>query len=304
MTANNMMELMGRKISGISTELKLLGAPFGVQLVSSVKPNLGEVFGFVTKPAVEDGMMHPVIYWEPSFAELTDRQLAAFIINKYIEASKDAGQVFPEILTRQNVLKSVLPKVIGADENLRIMESSGIPYQLIEGTDLMIVLYVPLEAAGGTIPVTGQILELTHTTAEELFPAARQHILSQMTISPLAGVMAEMAGAAVPFDTDDDPGFLPLYVGTNTSSHFGAGILAGGSEAFRRMASRIGTDEFFILPSSLHEVLLLEDEGQFDLRELLAMVREINAEVVAPQDRLTDNVYRVSGSTGQITHCK
>ena len=70
------------------------------------------------------------------------------------------------------------------------------------------------------------------------------------------------------------------------------------------MASRIGTDEFFILPSSLHEVLLLEDEGQLDLGELLTMVREINAEVVAPQDRLTDNAYRFSGSTGRITHCK
>ena len=49
--------------------------------------------------------------------------------------------------------------------------------------------------------------------------------------------------------------------------------------------------DYFILPSSIHEVLLLRDDGNMDYRALEAMVREINATQVAPEERLSDQVY-------------
>ena len=55
-------------------------------------------------------------------------------------------------------------------------------------------------------------------------------------------------------------------------------------------AERAGGD-FFILPSSIHELLIVPDNGQMGLRDLEAMVREVNATQVAPEDKLTDSVY-------------
>ena len=52
----------------------------------------------------------------------------------------------------------------------------------------------------------------------------------------------------------------------------------------------MGTD-FFVLPSSVHEVLILPDDGSQDLDSLQFMVREINRTEVAPEDRLSDFVY-------------
>ena len=49
--------------------------------------------------------------------------------------------------------------------------------------------------------------------------------------------------------------------------------------------------DYFILPSSIHEVLLLRDDGNMDYRALEAMVREINVTQVAPEERLSDQVY-------------
>ena len=56
-------------------------------------------------------------------------------------------------------------------------------------------------------------------------------------------------------------------------------------------ASRMLKQDFFILPSSVHEVLLLPDDGVIRTGELQSMVAEINAMAVNPVDQLTDNVY-------------
>ena len=49
--------------------------------------------------------------------------------------------------------------------------------------------------------------------------------------------------------------------------------------------------DYFILPSSVHETIILPDNGAMTAKELEAMVTEINATQVEPWDRLTDQVY-------------
>lgn len=48
---------------------------------------------------------------------------------------------------------------------------------------------------------------------------------------------------------------------------------------------------FYVLPSSIHEVLLLADDTSPSLSELENMVRTINQAEVAPEERLSDNVF-------------
>lgn len=55
-------------------------------------------------------------------------------------------------------------------------------------------------------------------------------------------------------------------------------------------AQKMGGD-FFVLPSSIHEVLLVRDNGQMTAKELENMVKEVNATQVEPADQLTDHVY-------------
>ena len=56
------------------------------------------------------------------------------------------------------------------------------------------------------------------------------------------------------------------------------------------MLELLGND-FFILPSSIHEMLILPDDGQVDAEMLRDMVKEVNATQVAPAERLTNDVY-------------
>ena len=55
-------------------------------------------------------------------------------------------------------------------------------------------------------------------------------------------------------------------------------------------ADRLGGD-FFVLPSSVHEVLFIRDDGSFERDQLESMVRGVNATEVSEADFLSDSVY-------------
>ena len=60
-----------------------------------------------------------------------------------------------------------------------------------------------------------------------------------------------------------------------------------------------------IIPSSLHEVLILEvkdrDRDDKDYATIRYMVKEVNSSCVEPRDRLSDNIYRYSWENGEIS---
>ena len=91
------------------------------------------------------------------------------------------------------------------------------------------------------------------------------------------------------FGMDEMPQNEMMYVATVPDKISGAGVIAY-QNFMDEAAERLGGD-FFILPSSLHEVLLVRDDGEVNYRDLKAMVEEVNAMQVSPEEKLTDNVY-------------
>ena len=56
-----------------------------------------------------------------------------------------------------------------------------------------------------------------------------------------------------------------------------------------------------ILPSSIHEVLLLPDDGDISYAEMSRLVTHINRSEVPEEDRLSTQVYLYSRETGEVT---
>ena len=85
------------------------------------------------------------------------------------------------------------------------------------------------------------------------------------------------------------PGEPILLVATTRDSFMGASVIQYPG-FLEQAAEQVGGD-FFILPSSIHEVLFVPDDGKTDYHELEVMVQSINQAEVAPADRLSDHVY-------------
>ena len=85
------------------------------------------------------------------------------------------------------------------------------------------------------------------------------------------------------------PEDVPLLVLTTRSGVLGAAALFY-PEVQERIAEILGGD-YFVLPSSVHEVLIHPVDGEHTAEDLAAIVREVN-EQVSPAERLGNRVLR------------
>lgn len=90
----------------------------------------------------------------------------------------------------------------------------------------------------------------------------------------------------------------PMYVLTNENKYQGAGcILYDG--VLQEFAQYMNSD-MYILPSSIHEVIILLKNQEYNKDSLKKMVREVNSEGVELDDILSDNVYEYNRNDGFI----
>ena len=133
------------------------------------------------------------------------------------------------------------------------------------------------------------------TNTPELFKAE---------IMPLSEVLKDMSqgmadmeeGMPAAMDSADIPQF---YVATNDHQINGTSVMLydGVLEGF---AEQTGGD-FYIIPSSIHEMLFLPATPDADGNELPEMVRGVNASCLAPDEILSDNAYLYHAEDGSVT---
>ena len=99
----------------------------------------------------------------------------------------------------------------------------------------------------------------------------------------MSEMMAEMSGGM--FDMPESP----MWVATVEGGMNGASVTQL-PDFLQEAADRLGGD-FFVLPSSVHEVLFIRDDGSFEREQLESMVRGVNATEVSEADFLSDSVY-------------
>lgn len=181
--------------------------------------------------------------------------------------------------------------------------------------DIAVIYCVMLgENAGGvmSVPVTNMLMETWKITKDELHKLALANLpkLTPSTFVSMNELMAEMmlpeimSNMGVDRETAEEmihdmvPPENMMYVLSNKQRLDGAAAILD-SEIMHRVQEKIGND-FYILPSSIHEVLVIPADAYMDFRELEAMVKEVNAAQVAPQERLSDHVYRYDGGIQEI----
>lgn len=86
-----------------------------------------------------------------------------------------------------------------------------------------------------------------------------------------------------------EDGHVPLRVLCNAQRTGGAACMIYPG-VLSQLAER-EADDLYILPSSIHEVIIMPAREADDVGRLLDMVREINGTQVAPEEVLSDNLY-------------
>lgn len=88
------------------------------------------------------------------------------------------------------------------------------------------------------------------------------------------------------------------YVLTNNNGINGASVWLY-PRLLKELACYFG-GSFYILPSSIHELLIVADDGQFPEADMLHMVAEVNRECVLPEEILSDHIYHYDREKGAV----
>ena len=183
-------------------------------------------------------------------------------------------------------------EVVAADRNADLL--AKVPHQEME--DMAVVYRFVMESdenGRASILVSNDLLDKMGVTPEQLHADALENApeLRPAVIKGMSEVMMDMMGedAHEMFGIDEFPQDEMMYVATVPDKISGASVIAY-QEFMDQAAEKLGGD-FYILPSSIHEVLLVKDDGAVNFNDLKSMVEDVNATQVAPEEKLTDSVY-------------
>lgn len=251
-----------------------------------------------------ESRISPVIYLE----SLYEKYLEGMSLDELAEGiwifyrtEMDKGAIDVSDFLDWNKVKSRLfLRVVSTDMNRELLETTV----HMEILDLSVVVYVKMDAPGGnglaSVTVSKEHLAFWGQDEEMVYAVARRNTVQEkITFECITSVISRLLS-----EKERDL-FLrqeemildcPLYVLTNARCLLGA-VYMVIPEIMDQIAAKIGED-IYILPSSIHESLVLAVSEAGDLSQLQQMVLGINEEKVLSEERLSHHVYLYSRKTG------
>ncbi|HHU72274.1 MAG TPA: hypothetical protein GXZ21_09630 [Clostridiales bacterium] len=230
--------------------------------------------------------------------DIVDRLYNLYISNTKPVLDRDFSYIFDE------VKNNITYRLISYERNKKLL--TQVPH--IKYLDLAITFHCLInedEDGIGTIRITNghinswdislmQLLEFARINTCALFPATIKSM--EDTIRGIVQDTPFDDGANISDEEfellmkqsyyNDNP---PMYVLTNKQGINGASCILY-DDLIEEFADEIQSD-LFILPSSIHELILIPTKNKKNSNSLKKMVMEVNLTQVAPEDVLSDNVY-------------
>ena len=244
----------------------------------------------------ENGVFGATLNLETAFAEYSRNGDYKNVLDKSVDVVLAGIDRMPTVdlenlLNYEAMKKTLAIDIISAERNETLLQK--VPHELME--DMAAVYRFVLnnsEAGRETVLVTKDMLNNMGITEEQLMSDAKEIApkIRPVVIQGMNEVMKEKMGEEE-FEKIDLPneGNEILFLASVPDGICGAGVLAYPN--FMNQAADIIGGDFFILPSSIHEVLLVPDDGSWSARALKALVENVNETEVRPEEKLTDSVY-------------
>lgn len=255
----------------------------------------------ITDPG-QSSQMVPCIYLEPYYHELESGRPMELIMKEIAGVYENhllyKGSIGIPDLSYENIRSKLRVKVVDRERNeerLRSLISRNV------GCGLVMTAYIelgPPSEESGVIQVTKELARDQGYSPNEVMLDA---LLNADKAAP--ATFQSMEQAIFGFergkenylltDSSGEVSDIGVYVLSNTQARYGA-VALFYPDVKELIAGKIG-GSYFVLPSSLHEVLIVPDDGRHDPEELQTMVKEVNRSQVPAEDVLCDRVMRYDG---------
>ena len=270
-----------------------------VELQSVVKNNDLKLTGILIRNAETN--VCPTIYLEAFYDEYKSGEDMGHILSEIADFRmrnevKDRFDV-DQVTDFERVRGKLVPRLVRKKWNREFLEER--PHRIVADLAVTYHIFLSQEAS---VPVTDAMIERWGVDADALYDIALNNMprLLPSTFEPMSAVIGGLI-------EDLEEGFpaemAPLddfmYILTNEQKLHGAAALLD-EQMMKSVLDRFG-EGFYILPSSVHEVIIIKADETTDVNTLTMMVQEVNETQVAPADRLSDHAYRYSAEEGLVS---
>ena len=191
--------------------------------------------------------------------------------------------------------EKIVMRLISFEKNKKMLEET--PY--IPFLDMAVVFYFLADNDQNgiaSIRITNEIMNDWKTDVKELYTLASDNSkrIFEEKVMPMSKMFEEFnidiskirsEEANRIYEERSEP-----YVVTNNIGINGASVILY-PDMLREIAAKLGGD-FYVLPSSIHEVLVVSASEDIDEKSLKKMVEDINRNYLLPDEYLSDNVYK------------
>ncbi len=282
-----------------------LSSDFAVR-VSDVRKNNGIVLKGLS--AIQDGKnAAPTIYLNDFYSKLLAGTSLDEILRDCVRIieNSDFGPVenLDFIRDYDKAKDRIFYKLINTEKNKDNLQN--IPH--LNFLDLSIVFYIVVSCGNGdtgTILVNNQILDGFLVTVDRLFEDAKINTIKKLksVIKPIEEILSDLhSNLDIEEDLNicsDDEGNSFMYVLTNLKKLNGAACILD-KEMLMNFANSKHSD-FYIIPSSIHEVILVPLREEISSEALREMIRQVNSTEVEPMEILSDSLYMFKRNVGRV----
>lgn len=222
------------------------------------------------------------------------------MIMEVFEENKDKLSICADyFMNFENIKDRIVYKLINYEQNKKLLEN--VPYKKM--LDLAVVFYCLLEqgaSGNATALIYNNHMMTWNVDEEEIYEKALENTprLLKSEIRRMEDIIRELFMQDNDISEDECRAMMEeidverqadMYVLTNSSKINGAACILY-EDVLSEFADKINSD-LFILPSSIHEVIIVPKAGGLEKSQLCDMVSEVNSDGVAHDEVLSDNVY-------------
>ena len=247
--------------------------------------------------------MMPVIYLDPYFLQyksgMTLEEIIDDIYKSCMMSIKTTVLPVDNLYDFNNVKERIAFKLVNRKANRKRLEK--MPFKPF--LDLAIIFYMHLDQNQQgqlTAEIYNEHVERWGTTVDELYQLALENTprLLPSAFRNMDDLLKDLVGenmgaedeAKLLLDLLLEDSCRTFYILSNAHNINGAAVILYPEE-LRKTVEKLDCESLIVIPSSVHEMLIIPFDGNADVAELEMMVQDVNRKEVLPEDVLSGSVY-------------
>ena len=269
-----------------------LGAGYDIKCHDATKINQTRIRGIIIMNS--KSRIFPVIYLEDIYnrVSLHDLSLEDAVEEVYgIYLKESLADEFEEEIEIErlkdwkNIKHLVRARLVATAYNHEFLAET--PH--VAFCNLSVVFYVelPMDEGSAGISITHKLMEVYGQTVESLYKQAVENIKPELVkFKNIKQMIEAYSGTEC---KDKSPYLKAMYVLTNTSNTYGVSLIL--APWVQELILNMYQCPVYLLPSSVHEWIVLPATEEEDAAYLASLVKDVNLTVVRDTDFLSSNVY-------------